>query len=276
MVVVPFADLNGNMMALTSGDGGSTWTPAVRIATVPSHTEAGGLRSGGLPSSAVDSSGIVYVVWSDCRFRTNCASNDLVMSTSSNGTIWSAVSRIPIDLVTSTADHFITGLSVDPATGGSTAHLGLVYYYYPVSACTIGNCRLDVGYISSSNGGKTWTAKTKLAGPMSLGWLPNTFSGTMVADYITVAFSGGKAFPIFSLAFSKSGSLFHQAIYTTSVGFSAAVTGAAELSSAADVPIPGAKSDHGPMQYYDLDHEKPIPGRGGKPPRERELESPLF
>ena len=37
---------------------------------------------------------------------------------------WTAVTRIPIDDVTSTVDHFIPGIGIDPATSGATAHVG--------------------------------------------------------------------------------------------------------------------------------------------------------
>jgi hypothetical protein len=78
----------------------------------------------------------VYVVWEDCRFRASCSTNDLVYSTSSTGLEWSKVTRIPIDAVTSTVDHFIPGIGIDPATSGTTAHIALHYYFYPVSNCT--------------------------------------------------------------------------------------------------------------------------------------------
>ena len=240
------------------------------ISPVSSHGESGNLRSAGLPSAAVDNTGNIYVVWPDCRFRASCAENDIVMATSTGGKVWSAVTRIPIDPATSTVDHFITGLGIDPTTGGATAHLGLVYYFYPVSNCTQTTCKLEVGFIQSKTGGQTWTGKRTLHGAMSLNWLPNTFSGNMVADYVTVSYAGGKAFPIFVVAKAKSGSLFSQAVFTSASGIAAPAAGAAEFSSAHDRPIPGAKSDHGPMQYYDLDHEKPIPGRGGKPPVEKD------
>jgi hypothetical protein len=270
-VIVPFADLNGAVASFYSPDGGRTWGGTKVIAPIISHGEGGNLRSAGLPSSAIDGAGTIYVVWPDCRFRTNCAENDIVMSTSKDGKTWSTITRVPIDATTSTVDHFITGLGADPTTSGATAHLGLAYYYYPVSNCTQTTCKLRVGFIESKNGGTTWVGKKVLGGVMSLNWLPNTFSGNMVADYITVSYAGGKAFPVFVQALAPSGSLLHQAVYTTTAGFAAEMgANEVELSSAGDRPVPGAKSDHGPMQYYDLDHEKPIPGRGGKPPVEKE------
>jgi hypothetical protein len=79
---------------------------------------------------------------------------------------------------------------------------------------------------------------------MTLTWLPDTFSGRMVADYAAVGFGGGKAFPIFALAQSPTGSLFHEAIYTTASGLAAAAPELELLSAEGDRPVPGAKSDH--------------------------------
>ena len=87
------------------------------------------------------------------------------MSTSSDGTRWSSVYRVPADAITSTVDHFIPGLGIDPTSGDSSAHLGITYYYYPVANCTASSCALYVGFISSSDGGNTWSASTPVAGP---------------------------------------------------------------------------------------------------------------
>jgi hypothetical protein len=265
-VIVPILGLYGSVIAFSSIDGGKSWTKAVKVASDISHAEAGSLRSAGLISSAVDAAGKVYVMWPDCRFRTNCSSNDIVYSTSTTGTTWSAVKRVPIDPVTSTVDHFITGAAIAPGTKGATAHIALAYYFYPVSKC--GNtCSLSVGFIQSSTGGSTWTAAETLAGPMQLTWLPSTFSGTMVADYISVGFAGGKAFPVFAAAQAKSGSLFHEAIYTTTSGQAPSTPELEQMSAVGDVPVPNAHSDHGPMEYLDQEHRIPI---SGKRPPERD------
>jgi len=262
-VIVPILGFNGHVIAFNSMYGGKSWTKAVNVATYISHAEAGGLRSAGLISSAVDAGGKVYVMWPDCRFRTNCSSNDIVYSTSTTGTTWSAVKRVPIDPVTSTVDHFITGAAIAPGTKGTTAHIALAYYFYPVSSCG-NNCALSVGFTQSSTAGSTWTAAEPLAGPMQLTWLPDTFSGKMVADYISVGFAGGKAFPVFAAAQAKSGSLFHEAIYTTTSGQTESTPELEQMSAAGDVPVPNAHSDHGPMEYLDQEHLIPIPGK--RPP----------
>jgi len=263
-VIVPILAFNGYVIAFSSTDGGKSWTKAVNVAKFINHGEAGGIRSAGLVSSAVDANGMVYVFWSDCRYRANCSSNDIVYNRSLTGTKWSAVKRVPIDAVTSTVDHFITGAAIAPGTMRTKAHIALAYYFYPVSNC--GNsCSLSVGFIQSSTAGSTWTAAETLAGPMDVEhWLPNTFSGWMVADYISVGFAGGKAFPVFAAAQAKTGSLFHQAIYTTAAGQDASTPELELMSAAEDVPVPNAHSDHGPMEYLDQDHLIPVPGK--RPP----------
>lgn len=232
-VVVPI-ETNG-ISAYSSTNGGASWTSPVTVANIQSHTDAGGLRSGPLPSAAVDGEGTVYVVWEDCRFRTKCSTNDLVYSTSSDGTHWSAVTRIPIDATTSTVDHFIPGIGIDPTTSGATAHVAVHYYFYPKSSCTQSTCKLYVGYISSHNGGSTWNLPVKLAGPMTLTWLPNSQNGLMVGDYIATAFSNGVPHGVFAVAAAKSGTVFNESMYTAE-GLAVRTDGP-QLSSKGDKPL---------------------------------------
>lgn len=256
-VIVPIENATGAaMLAFTSTDGGASWSAAATISTITDHFVAGNLRTSALPSAAIDAAGKVYTIWQDCRFRASCASNDLVMSTSTDGINWSAPARIPIDPITSSVDHFIPGLAVEPATSGSTAHLALTYYFYGAADCDASTCALYAGFTSSPDAGTTWTSPTTLAGPMSLAWLPNTFAGLMVGDYVATAFSGGKAFPIFAAAQGISGTVFDEPIYTTATGFSAAQH-AAVLSSLAEQPVPNAHSDHR-QEFYDQEHRYPI------------------
>jgi hypothetical protein len=191
----------------------------VKVDAARSHAAAGGLRTSPLPTAEIAGDGTVYVAWQDCRFRSGCSANDIVVSTTTQSSYptWSSVSRIPIDATTSGADHFIPGLAVDPATAGSSAHLALTYYYYPSAACGSSPCQLDVGYISSSNGGFSWRASAQLAGPMLLGWLPRTSLGRMVGDYISTSFSGGTAHPAFAVARQPAGT-FDQAMYSPTSG----------------------------------------------------------
>jgi hypothetical protein len=256
-VVVGFGDFNGGMSAFTSTNGGQSWNAAVRISTAPSHGEDGGLRSAGLPSTAIDGAGKVYVSWPDCRFESGCTANDIVYSSSTDGVHWSAVVRVPINPINSGVDHFIHGMGIDARTSGSSAHMAITYYYYPVSACG-SSCRLYAGFTLSNDGGQTWTAGRALSGAMQLSWLPNTFSGRMVADYVATVYPmSGRAFPIYAIALQPTGSLFHQAIYTEGFGFSSDEMTEQRMSSKDDLPIPGAKSDHPARRPEDRDNELP-------------------
>lgn len=231
-VIVPIE--TNVMSAFTSTDGGASWTASVSIAGIQVHTDAAGIRSGPLPSAAIDGAGTVWTVWEDCRFRANCSTNDLVYSTSSDGVNWSPVTRIPIDDTSSIVDHFIPGIGIDPATSGATAHVALHYYYYSQSNCTASTCQLFVGYISSANGGASWNTPAALTGPMLLSWLPNSQNGLMVGDYIATAFTNGVPHGIFAVASPISGTTFSEAMYTGQ-GLSVKASGR-QLSSAGDKP----------------------------------------
>jgi hypothetical protein len=166
-----------------------------------------------------------------------------VLSTSTDGKKWTKPARVPIDAVTSGADHFIPGLGVDPATAGSSAKLGLTYYYYQNAACGT-NCSLEVGYLQSTNGGATWGAPTHLAGPFSTTLCPDTSAGRMVGDYISTSWIGGKAYGAFAVATAPSGGFaFDQAIWVPAGGLTAATGGFVNTSSG-EHPVAGAAADH--------------------------------
>src|SRR5712691_3893758 len=223
-VIVPINGFAGNkflILSFISSDGGASWSKTFRVSEVDFRHPAGGIRAGiPLPSAEMDSSGKVYVVWSDCVFEAGCTASDLVLSTSTDGSSWSAVTRIPLDPIGSGVDHFIPGLAVDNSTSDGSAHLVLTFYFYPNANCTTSTCQLEVGFSTSADGGATWTANTQLAGPMSLTWLPNTTQGFMVGDYISTSFVGGPAFPAFAVASAPTGGIFNEAIFTVKGGLS--------------------------------------------------------
>jgi len=200
-VVVPFLADSPQIQSIVSKDGGQTFSGPYTISTQSTHGTVF-LRTPPLPSAEVDKKGRVYVVWADCRFRQSCSSNDVVMSSSKDGQNWTAVVRIPIDPANSTVDHFIPGIGVDPSTGGSSTHLGLTYYYYPVSACQFDTCKIHAAFVSSTDGGATWSAPTDVLGPLQLAWLPSA-GGRFLGDYISTSIVGSKAFPV--IANAKAG-----------------------------------------------------------------------
>jgi hypothetical protein len=220
IVVVPV--LGNGIIAYRSKNGGKSWSSSVTVSNQTDHGVAGNLRTEPLPSAEIDAKGKVYTVWQDCRFRSGCSSNDIVMSTSTNGKDWTTTVRIPIDPVSSTVDHFIPGLAVDKTTSGNSARLALTYYYYPNAKCTQATCQLFVGFVSSVDGGQSWSAPQTLAGPMSLNDLANTSGGLMVGDYISTSFSGVNAVTVFANAMPKQGTVYDESMYSASIPVTAA------------------------------------------------------
>ncbi|MER5637973.1 hypothetical protein ABT095_13565 [Kitasatospora sp. NPDC002227] len=219
-VVVPFSTDGSSIRSFTSTNGGSSWGATVLVSNVTSHGVAGNLRDGeGLPSAEIDASGRIYVAWQDCRFRSGCPGNDIVYSTTTDGSTWSAVTRVPIDATTSGADHFIPGFGIDHATSGATAKIGLYYYFYPNANCTAATCQLEVGFISSANGGATWSTARTVAGPMALAQLANTNQGNMVGDYLSTSVVNGKAVSVFAVGKAPTnGQAYDEAMYTVAGG----------------------------------------------------------
>jgi hypothetical protein len=240
-VIVPFESLKGTIAAFSSSDGGASWTRAVKVTGIRFHGVAGGLRTSPLPSAEIASDGTVFVAWEDCRFRARCASNDIVFSTSQDGAAWSNPARVPIDPATSTVDHFIPGLAVDPASAAPNIHLALTYYFYPVADC--GNaCQLSVGYVSSPDGGAHWGTATQLAGPMALSDIAQTSQGPMVGDYISTSFVGGNALVTFPVGLPHGTGPFDEAMYAPQSSLPVATAAqATNVASSAGVvgPITG-------------------------------------
>jgi hypothetical protein len=198
-LVMPISDcFEATVLSIVSTDGGDTLSLPAFISQFIFFGAAGNLRSGGLVSADIDREGTVYVTWADCRaeFRCTAGVDDLMLSTSRDGTTWSVPMRIPIAALGSTLNPMLPGLGVDHSTARNSARLGLVYYFYPNQVignefCTVETCQLETGFISSTNGGQTWGTPQTLAGPMSLVWLPLTTQGFMVGDYMATSFVSG-------------------------------------------------------------------------------------
>ncbi|HEV2583039.1 MAG TPA: sialidase family protein [Ktedonobacteraceae bacterium] len=201
-VVVPISSIDGtHLLSFLSTNGGKSWSKTTIIAPVNGYV---------LATAAIDGANTIYVVWADCRFEKQCVSqggssdttppagqqDDLVMSTSSDGRHWSAPRLIPADPLGSGVEHTITGLGVDPNTWGSSAHLALTFYYHSINCPS--DCPYSVGFTSSEDGGKHWTPKIQIAGPMNTSWLPT--GRNKVGDYISTVICNGLAFPFFSSA----------------------------------------------------------------------------
>ena len=214
-VIVPISNANQTaIIVFTSNNGGVSWNRTTTVAAVTSFSQNAYFKDDILLTPEVDSAGKVYLVWVDCRFERNCSGNDLVMSTSTNGVTWSAVQRIPIAPIGSGVNYYVSGLGIDKDTSDPTVHLGLAFYHYAANCYS--NCSLSVGFVSSVDGGATWSAKRQLADAIPVSWIAR--GNNKVGDYIATCFSNGRAFPIFSLATSPSGGHLNEAMYTVEGG----------------------------------------------------------
>ena len=239
-VIIPAGNafLTG-IIAFRSTNGGVSWSNAAPVSPAPTHKVAGNLRTDPLPSAEIDAAGTVSVVWQDCRFRTGCDVNDLVMSTSTDGVSWTPVTRIPIDSLTSGVDHFIPGLGVDSTSSGTTARLALAYYFYRSSRCNNNSCQLEVGYVQSNDGGANWSTPMDLAGPFAVTSLADTTQGRMVGDYISTSWLNGRVWPAFAVASAPGGTVFDEPIAVPTGGLVAG-TGGSVNNSSGEHPVANA------------------------------------
>ena len=215
-VVVPYTTYS-EIRVFISDNGGNGWSSSTGAATIIEHRLGGGIRDFNLPSAAIDGDGTIYVVWADCRFRGSCRANDVVITSSTDGLNWSTVTRVPIDDIASPADHFLAGIGADRNSSAPSVGLALVYYYYPQANCTVSTCQLTAGFITSTDGGGSWSAPIDLGGPMSLNWLPDTISGRMVGDYFSVFYTDdGIPHPVFAVAGEPMGTFF-ESIFSTCI-----------------------------------------------------------
>jgi hypothetical protein len=206
-VVMPYwEDCVGTQQTFVSTDGGASYSGPYDMPFGNSGWAVGGdLVSPPFLSVDVDAEGTIYAAWRDCMFRSGshgCRQGDIVFSTSDDGRHWADITRIPIDARTSDAHYFLPTLAVDPTTSGPAAHVGVLYYFYP-EHCDVKTCQLSVGFISSTDGGATWTPPIQLAGPFKNTWLPYKDGGTpgyFVGDYFGLSFVDGKAIPVFTVA----------------------------------------------------------------------------
>lgn len=199
--VNPIVQPNGNLVVLAtatnpfritafrSTNGGASFTDPVTVSVVQAHSVKSFLRQRDKPSAAVADDGTIYTAWHDCRFRSGCTSDDIVLSRSSDGGVWSAPTRVAVDPISSTIEHYVAGLGVQPATVGAAAHLDLVFMEMPNANCTSANCQIDIVTTSSADAGSVWSpVRVLTAAPQSVNWLPSSNFGAMIADYWTVAY----------------------------------------------------------------------------------------
>ena len=143
-------------------------------------------------------------------------------------------------------------IAVDP---NNNLFLVMAVATKPASAHTPGS---QIFFTESTDGGATWTAGKKIAGPMNVGWLPVSDAGPMVADYIGVSYSNGNPFGVFAGAQAPSGTTLNEAMYTTKNPLPVDYD-APRFSSVDDQPVANAHSDHPMKFFYDDEGHREIP-----------------
>jgi hypothetical protein len=203
------------VISFESHDGGGTWGPTRVIAQARTAVDplSNPLFIPAL-SDTEDGAGTIYLAWQDCRFRPRCSANDIVMTTSSDGITWSPVRRV----TSGTGDNTLPGIGADPLSASPSARIGITYYHYD-PRCAPGSCLISVRFVSSADGGATWSRPGQVAGPMRSSWLARIGQGTALSSFITTTvLPGGSAVTAFPLASPPTGSTLHQDIYTVSGG----------------------------------------------------------
>ena len=87
-------EVSAGIYGVHSTDGGATFTPAAGISPVAEASRPL-LRAPPLPTATVDASGRLFVAWADCAFRRGCDGNTIVLTSSTDGTTWTPLKRIP-------------------------------------------------------------------------------------------------------------------------------------------------------------------------------------
>jgi hypothetical protein len=206
--------------ATTSTDGGASFSSPVLVASVQ-DSPTPGIRAPSLPSAELDATGRITVAWPDCRFRAGCGSrttpNDVVAASSADGRRWTRVRRIPTGPELAGLPHFVVGLGVDPSTSGAGTRVGVAFYALTPRGCTEG-CSLAPFFVSSSDGGRGWTAAEQLAPAQPVESYPAAGELRFVGDYISTSFaSGGTAVPVFAAAARPFDGSYHQGVFATAI-----------------------------------------------------------
>ena len=189
----PFA-----ISASRSTDGGASFDAPTRIAdTLTATCGVRRLRAFPLPSADVDAAGRVWATWHDCP-RPGAPAAVYVATLS--GTTWSTPTA-----VTAGSDAMLPAIGIDSTTG----RIAIAYHRSRAGG-------IDVELIETARGGSRFGAPRRLsARTMRLEWMPDTTSGRMLADYISVHYAAGRPLVNWVLASEPVGGELRQAVYAT-------------------------------------------------------------
>jgi len=199
-LVVVYLWSGSRLGSSASTDGAASFGSPSLVAEVQVRSIRG-LRFFPLPSADVDPSGRVWISWHDCRFSSGCAQNSVVVATSGDGRSWSTPTR-----VTTERNAFLPAIGIHPATG----RVAIIYHVVRPGG-------IDVELVESRTGAPTVfaTPRRLSAQTMRPEWSPNTVSGRMLADYISVHYAGDRPLAVWILASEPAGQSLRQAVYAT-------------------------------------------------------------
>jgi hypothetical protein len=195
--------VRGNqIVAARSQDGGVTFQPTVGVAEIQ-FAGTRGLRAPALPSIELTADGRALLAWPDCRFRSDCSGNDIVLSASSDGIAWSPVTAI----TNGGGSYLIPGIAADPRTGALAA----------VALVELQNSDRLGAVLVVARDGVHWAAPRRLdAVAMSVEWLPRA-GGGFLGDYLSASWTGGRPIGIVPLTFAPTRAGLRQALYAGTI-----------------------------------------------------------
>lgn len=178
--------------AQRSTDGGVHFSRPVDVA-VDLASMSPDFRDGAdLPNVTVDrSTGRIYTVWADQRFRRD-GDNDVVLTSSSDGLHWSRVQRVTSGPTGDGMDHFMAAVA---AAGG---HVWVSYRtrdYLPTPSNLVG---MDV--VTSTNAGRSFSAPLRLGPTSNLRYTSPTDRGLFLGDYMGIDATPGRAAAVWDVA----------------------------------------------------------------------------
>ena len=182
----------------SSTDGGIHWSTARRIEQNIRgirKTLLGGnktMRVNSFPSMTVDTSGNIYVVWTNIGIPgTNTGDPDIYMIKSTNGgTNWNNPIRVNKDTAGNGRDQWAPWIAADPVTG----YLACIFY----DSRDFSNNDMAETFVSiSKDSGSSWEDFKVSDFAWSGDGIPG-FSKNYAGDYLGIAFQGGKIYPVWS------------------------------------------------------------------------------
>lgn len=204
------------MAYVKSEDGGTTWSSIKIIAALKSvgvtdPNTGATIRTGDIiPEPAIDpATGKLYIVWQDSRFNGGQYDEVVISSSTDGGTTWTAPIRV--NTPTGTA-AFTPSIKIN-----SAGKIGVTYYdFRNLQTGNTTTLPTDYWFISSNNGGTSFTGEQHLAGSFDMLAAPYA-SGYFVGDYEGLT-SIGTTFQAFFVATNSSNAGNPTDVYSIAIG----------------------------------------------------------